>query len=43
MILERAGFAFVERWSDRLPGKFCGEKELQRSSRGAARSASEWT
>jgi hypothetical protein len=28
-VLERAGFAFVERWSDRLPGKLCAEDGVQ--------------
>lgn len=28
-ILGRAGFVFVERWSDRLPGKLCAEDGIQ--------------
>jgi hypothetical protein len=28
-ILGRAGFAFVERWSERLPGKLCAEDGVQ--------------
>ena len=28
-ILGRAGFEFVERWSDRLPGKLCAEDGVQ--------------
>jgi hypothetical protein len=28
-ILERAGFGFVERWSDRLPGKLCAADGFQ--------------
>jgi hypothetical protein len=28
-ILGRAGFEFVERWSDRLPGKLCAEDGIQ--------------
>jgi hypothetical protein len=28
-ILARAGFDFVERWSDRLPGKLCAEDGKQ--------------
>ena len=28
-ILARAGFEFVERWSDRLPGKLCAEDGVQ--------------
>jgi hypothetical protein len=28
-ILERAGSEFVERWSDRMPGRLCAEDEAQ--------------
>lgn len=28
-LLLRAGFAFVERWSDRLPGKLCAADDVQ--------------
>jgi hypothetical protein len=28
-ILGRAGFEFVERWSERLPGKLCAEDDVQ--------------
>jgi hypothetical protein len=29
VLLRRAGFEFVERWSDRLPGKLCAEDGVQ--------------